>query len=432
MQRMAEQLRERMGSQGNASAGGAAGGGAAGGGSAGSGASGNGGAAGGGARGGAMGSGAQRALAQQAEEEARRLERLARDQRTPELAQAAERLQQAASAMRRAAGGSAAQGSAALEALQRALRDVEGGQAGSAARAVAGVAERARALEGQQQAIAAGAQALGSAEGAARTEGLRRLMAEKSALEAGVRGLEEEAERVARTLRRSQPRAARSLQEGAQAMRDSRLADKVAFSQQLLRGRSAEYVRAFEAQIAENLRDVADRMQGAAAALTGASPTGRLERSLERLRGVVAGVEAAVGDEAARAGQPRGGAGRDGAPSGGAPQGDAARAFGARRATAEGIRREVAEAGVETDQLDRGIAALRALEQRREGGAPQETAQLQREALEQLRAFETALAQALGREAGNPPAAGARGTVPPAFRGQVEGYFRGIGARRLP
>lgn len=359
-----------------------------------------------------MGSGAQRALAQQAEEEARRLERLAREQRTPELAQAAERLQQAADAMRRAAGGSAAQGSAALEALQRALRDVQGGQAGSAARAVAGVGERARELEARQQEIAEGTRALAGAEGAARAEGMRRLSEEKEALEEAVRAVEAEADRVARSLRRDQPRAARALQEGAQAIRDTRLADKVAFSRQLLRGRSPEYVQAFEAQIGENLRDVADRMQNAVGALTGESPAGRLERSLERLRGVVAGVEAAAGEAQG--------------------QGAPGRAFGVRRAAAEGIRREVAEAGVDTDELDRGIAALRALEQRRGGDAPQETAALQREALQRLRAFEGALAQALGREAGNPPAAGGRGTVPPAFRGQVEGYFRGIGARRLP
>ncbi|MBU6366182.1 MAG: hypothetical protein KJT01_08225, partial [Gemmatimonadetes bacterium] len=202
-------------------------------------------------------------------------------------------------------------------------------------------------------------------------------------------------------------RAARALQEGAQAIRDTRLADKVAFSRQLLRGRSPEYVQAFEAQIGENVRDVAERMQNAAGALTGESPAARLERSLERLRDVVAGVEAAVG----------------------AP--DAARALGARRAAAEGVRREVAEAGVDTDALDRGIDALRALEQRR-GGAPQETAALQQGALERLRAFEVALAQALGREAGRPPASGGRGTVPPAFRAQVEAYYRNLGVRRLP
>ena len=84
-----------------------------------------------------------------------------------------------------------------------------------------------------------------------------------------------------------------------------------------------------------------------------------------------------------------------------------------------------------TDDLDRGLAALRALEEGR-GGAPQETTALQQAALERLRAFELALAEALGRQAGTPPASGGRGTVPPAFRAQVEAYYRGIGGRRVP
>jgi hypothetical protein len=121
---------------------------------------------------------------------------------------------------------------------------------------------------------------------------------------------------------------------------------------------------------------------------------------------------------------------------GGTPSGDARRAFGVRRAAAEAIRREVAEAGVATDDLDRGIAALRALErgddQRREGGNAAGTSALQQAALERLRAFELALAEALGRQAGNPPASGGRGTVPPAFRAQVEAYYRGLGGRRVP
>ena len=71
--------------------------------------------------GGGGGGGSQRELARQAEEEARRLERLAREQKSQEISDAAQRMQQAADAMKRAATGSSAQGSAALEQLSRAV-----------------------------------------------------------------------------------------------------------------------------------------------------------------------------------------------------------------------------------------------------------------------------------------------------------------------
>src|ERR1041384_3092065 len=143
---------------------------------------GGGGGAGRGGRGGGEGEGAggsgQRALARQAEEEARRLERLAREQNSPELADAARRMQEAAEAMRRAAGGSpnsAAQGGTALDRLKGATRDLENARTSRQAEGVRGLERRARELAERQKEIAEGVGQLPANGAADRAERVGRL-----------------------------------------------------------------------------------------------------------------------------------------------------------------------------------------------------------------------------------------------------------------
>src|SRR6185503_5640449 len=109
-----------------------------------------------GRQGGGGGGGAQRDLARQAEEEARRLERLSRERNDPALADAARRMRETAEAMRRAASGQTAQGQAALEELRRTTRGLEEQRSSELAAGIRGLAERARQLQQQQRDIAQG------------------------------------------------------------------------------------------------------------------------------------------------------------------------------------------------------------------------------------------------------------------------------------
>jgi hypothetical protein len=100
--------------------------------------------------GGASGNDVQRALAEQAEEAARQLERLSRDQNRPELQATARQLRDAADAMRRAAArndpGAAGQAAAAAERLREAQRQLERTQGQRAERDVKDALRQAQQL----------------------------------------------------------------------------------------------------------------------------------------------------------------------------------------------------------------------------------------------------------------------------------------------
>ncbi|HET7189909.1 MAG TPA: DUF4175 family protein, partial [Gemmatimonadaceae bacterium] len=232
--------------------------------------------------GGGGGGASQRELARQAEEEARKLERLSREQRSPELARAAQQLQQAADAMRKAASGSPAQGNAALEQLGRAANGLEGARSSRVSESVRQLAQQAQALEQRQRAIADGVKAMNDASPAQRGERLRQLDARKEALQKDVESLEANADRVAREGRREQPAAAAKVGEAADAVREQRVRDKIAFSRNVMRGSSADYANGLEGQIAENLGDVAGKLRAATNALGSGPREGTQARSLEQ------------------------------------------------------------------------------------------------------------------------------------------------------
>lgn len=423
MQRMSQELRERLG---RSSAGGGGGG------------------------------SAQRELARQAEEEARRLERLSRERNEPQLAEAARRLQETAEAMRRAASGQSAQGSAALEELRRATRDLEGARATRLTEEIRGLENRARAMRERQREITADVAGLPNATPEARAEQLQRLTERKDALAADVERLEADADRLSRGARRDQPGAAAALGEAAEDIRVSRLRDKVVFSKNVMRGGSAEYADAFEGQIAQDLERVAGRLGAAAGALTGEPAGRRRDRALESARELVRGLESlrdriagrsgpgqerdpagAPGDSTGAGQQP--GQGRDGQASGQQGQqpnrvgpGDArqfGREFRMRRESAQELRRELGPEGVDMADLDRAIEDLRRLESGRPFGDPLGLDRLQAEAIERLKTFEFGLYRRLGLGNEHRPTAGTPAQVPPEYRALVEEYYRSLGQR---
>ena len=260
MQRMADAMRDRLGQQGG---------------------------------GGGGGGSSQRELAREAEDEARRLERLAREKNSPELADAARRMQDAAEAMRRAASGSPnaqGQGGTALERLRSATQKLENARAGSAAQDVKELQRRAEELGQRQREIAEGVSELPGASGTERGERMRRLSERKDGLSSEVSRLEADAERLARETRRDQPGSANKLSEAAGTIRDTRLRDKIAYSKALMGSTSGEAIKNLEGLIGENLDEVAEKIRSAAGALTENSGVER-DRALEKARDLVKGLE---------------------------------------------------------------------------------------------------------------------------------------------
>ena len=459
MQRMADAMRDRLGQQGG---------------------------------GGGGGGSSQRELAREAEEEARRLERLAREKNSPELAEAARRMQDAAEAMRRAASGlpnAQGQGGTALERLRGATQKLENARAGSAAQDVKELQRRAEELGQRQREIAEGVSELPGAPGTERGERMRRLSERKDGLSSEVSRLEADAERLARETRRDQPGSANKLSEAAGAIRDTRLRDKIAYSKALMGSSSTEAIRNLEGLIGENLDEVAEKIRSAAGALTENSGLER-DRALERARDLVKGLESLrdrIGErgkgngergeqgqrgergtgngEAGQQGQQgqgqqgqgqqgQGGRQGQGDPSqpgqgsqlgmpgggqtggGGQPGrlngGDArqfSREFGLRRQAAEGLRRELAGQNADPAELDRIIADLRRLESGRPFSDPKGLEELQRAVIEGLKTWEFKLWRTLSQNGENRPALGAPSQVPAEYRALVEEYYRSLGKK---
>ncbi|CAN5763260.1 hypothetical protein BH11GEM2_BH11GEM2_28420 [soil metagenome] len=432
------------------------------------------------AQGGGGGGGSQRELAKQAEEEARRLERLAREQKSPQLAEAAQQMQQAADAMKRAATGSAAQGAAAAEQLNRAASGLENARSAAASDAVHKLAEQAKDLQDQQQSIAEGVKQLANAPPEKRGEQIQQLNQQKDALSKGVQKLENDADRAAREARREQPAASGKLGDVGNAIRDQRIREKVDFSKNVIRGGSSEYANTFEGQIGENLKDVADRAKAATGAISGQSASRNQEKTLDQTRELVRGMESLrqrVGDKTGMKGQqpaqgqqgkqgqqgqgqqgkgqqgqsqqgqgggqqngqnPSGGGGSGGNPRArnGVDPSDArqfAREFAMRRQSAEALRKALAKQGIATGELDRAIDEMRRLEGSMANGDAKGIDELQKSVIDGLKTFEFTLYRKLGLGDSKAPALGANTPVPAEYRAAVEEYYRSLaGARRQP
>jgi hypothetical protein len=421
------------------------------------------------------GGGAQRELAQQAEEEARRLERLAREQNDPELARAAQQMQRASDAMRQAAGGSEAQGTAALEQLRRATRGLEESRNREVSREVEQLAERATALEERQRAIEEGVAGLESAGGPERAARVQQLNEQKDALNAEVERFEAEADRVAREGRSDQPAASSEARRAAEAIRESRIRDRIQFSRNVIRGGSQEYANSFEETITSGIEEAAERARAAVGALAGESVARQQERTLEEARALVQAMESlrerTTGEEGeARQGEGQQGQGQQGqgqqgqgqqgqgqqvqgeqggqgqggnsmggqgSPRGGignaGPQQDPrqlAREFGLRRQNAERLRDLAREQGADVAALERAIRDLRQLEAGRVLGDPLGAAALQAEVIDRLKAFEFALYRQLTGAGTQRSALGARSPVPSEYRADVEEYYRSLARPR--
>ncbi len=395
----------------------------------------------------------QRQLAEEAEELARKLERLSREQSLPEMNQTAQELRQAAEDMRQAAAnrrsGGVAEGVSALDRLREARRLLDENRSAGLENEVEDALRRAERLAEEQRGVTREVERL-DRPGADQYERLRRLMERKEEMAAEVGDLEAQLDRLARDSRREQRDASRKLQEAANSIRDDKLEDKIRYSRGVVQQRTPEYARNFEQQIAEDIERLRERIDAAREAI-GETKEQRLARTLDRTRDLVRSLEsleertqpgesAAEGQQEGQrsAGEPAGGERRgqpreteasttDGFP--GFRPGDARQfrsEFGERRGEAERLREELAQEGLDTDELDAIIARLRQLERERPYGDPRGLAELQAQIIQDLKEFEYALRRELGGGDSRRLLLTGSDEVPPGYRELVEEYYKSL------
>jgi hypothetical protein len=396
------------------------------------------------------GGGSQRQLAEETEELARQLERLAREQSSQELSEAARRLRDAANAMRRSATGqgdqSVAEAAAALRRLEEARRRLDEGRTSRLERDARDLVQRVERLAEEQRDVARDVDELRA--GNNRELGAStRLMQRKDAMANEVADLEGRLDRMSAEARREQREASRKLQEAANAIRDSRLRERIMFSKGVMQGGSPEYARSLEEQIGSSVDDVKRRIEEAAGAVPEPSER-RAGRALDQARDIARGLESL--EERARESEGAQGAqgerGAEGTPTVQSGGGQGARVGGGRnltpeqirqfsreyrerRADAEALRRELSREGVDVSQLDRMIAQLRALEAARVYNDAEELQRLQSAVVEGFKNFEFALRRAMEGDLRDRPLLGGTSDVPAEYRKMVEEYYKALARR---
>jgi uncharacterized protein DUF4175 len=350
------------------------------------------------------GGGSQRQLADEAQDLARRLERLAREKSSDSLADTARRLQEAADAMRRSGaggqGGSLGEAKSALDRLQDARRRLESERTGRLDRDVQRALRSAEEMRQDQERIAAeaeqhsgnapaGSAGSGSSAGAS-GERLQRLLDRKDALAGQVGDLESQLDRLSADARATNKDAARKLQEAADGMRDAKLKDKIRYSKGVVKSGTPEQSRQLEGEIGSDLQGLQRRLADAATAAAGSGQDKRMA-ALERMRGLARDLES-MQERLQDAAGGRGRAGQAGSSpeAGASPAAAGAPAGTGSPGTAASGNAAGSGNGGGAAQDPRGLAAGGM-----PGGRPDESRQLQREMRERIREGE-----AIGRELG--------------------------------
>ena len=432
----------------------------------------------------AQGGGAgQRALAEDAEEAARRLERLARDMNSPQMMDAARRLQEAADAMRRAAANSDnlgfAEAGAALDRLREVQERLQAEQTGRLERDIQEALQRANQLADDEREVASGVDGLAGLADEQRFERLRGLMERKDAMESEVADLERQIDSTSAEFRREERDASRRLADAANSIRDNKLKEKIRYSKGLVRSRAPETAQTFEQEIGGDIDDLREKLQAAAAAV-GQSEGDAMTRALDQTRDLMRGLESleqrmwqqgeqsADGQQQGQPGQPSDDEPQDGQQTGGQEQGGQQaggiadgqtgvgdtfggpvgaggygdsrpgttylaprdirqwqREFRERAGEAQDIRRLLQLEGVSAGALDEIIRQMQEFDDPRVYQDVEVLARLQTSVLEELKRFEYRLRREVDSESEELFLASSDG-VPPGFRDLIEEYYRAL------
>ena len=421
----------------------------------------------------------QRALAEEAEEAARRLERLAREMNSPQMMDASRRLQEAADAMRRAAANDEnlgfAEAGAALDRLREVQERLQGEQSGRLQRDIQDQLRRANRLADEQREVRRDVADLPGLENEPRMTQLRRLLERKNEMESEVADLERQIDATSAEFRRDERDASRRLQEAAATIRDNRLKEKIRYSRGLMRSRPGDTANAFETEIDGDIGELAEKLAEAAAAV-GKSEGDRMAQALDRTRDLMRSLESldhrmwqeGQEAEAAEDGEAGSQAGREGQPGDaqageqagnqtGPADGDAAtlgsrwggpfggrygydrrpgatawdpqdirqwqREYRERAGEVEELRRLLEQEDFAAADLSEIIERMRELDDLRTYQDAEEIARLQTFVLEELKRFEYRLRREISEESEELFLAGNE-EMPPQFRELVEEYFR--------
>ena len=102
------------------------------------------------------------------------------------------------------------------------------------------------------------------------------------------------------------------------------------------------------------------------------------------------------------------------------------------REAAEGLRRELRESGRGTQDLDRLIQRLRAIESEKAFNDPEELSRLRSSVVEGFKEFEFGLRRELGDSDASRPVLGGGNDVPAGYREMVNEYFRSLTRKPRP
>ena len=236
----------------------------------------------------------QRALAEQAEEAARQLEKLSRDQQRQDLADTARELRSAAESMKRAAAkgdpSAGGQAAAAADRLREAQRQLTGNQQARGERDVREAQRQAEEIAAEQKDIADDARSLPQA-GPDRLQQSQLLGQRKDALENKVSGLEKQLDRMVGEQTKDAKDTARKLSEAVSGIRDNKVKEKIRYSKSLLgSGAPQQYARNFEEEIGANIDALRKKLNDAANTV-GQQGRDKSTEALDKARDLARGMD---------------------------------------------------------------------------------------------------------------------------------------------
>ncbi len=236
----------------------------------------------------------QRELADQAEEAARQLQRLARQNGDQQLDEAARRLQEAAQAMRNAAarGGNAgvAESARALDRLQDAQRRLQRARENRVTEDAQNALDRVERLQQEQAEISRAVEDMPE-DPSARTEVVERLKERKTSMAEEVGSLQRDMKRLSADARQEDPEAARAIDDAANAIEEGNLTAKILYSRGVVEQREKELARVFERGLEEDLEALRKKVENAAKVAQGLADAQGMEEALDRAQDLVQGVE---------------------------------------------------------------------------------------------------------------------------------------------
>ncbi len=385
------------------------------------------------------GGGSQRALAEELEEMVRRLERLTREQQTPELRNLIRQAQAAAKSMRRATssdGNGVADARAALDRLRNIQRLADNRpQERQLQRGIGEASRRANRLADEHAEIGAGIESL-PADEESRKRPKSRLQSRKLRMAEDVRELESELRRLARNARKEKAETSRALTDAAETIDRDKLANAIENSAAAIDAPAVETSRRMEAEIAQSLERIGKGIAQAAKSIDPSQDRDQARR-LAQMRELVEGLESLQRQMLERSGR-AGNRSREGRAGRGTADGqdwtsrefdptdidNFRREFEHRRGVLERYASVLTSDEHGARDISKLVQEMRELEDAEIYRDPQRALRRQRELIADLKVLELRLRNnAEKSESRTLPSTG-NDSVPPNYRELVEEYFR--------